>query len=117
MVEVRGLLTAVASHRLQVHRLQQWHFTDSVVPRQVESSWTRNRTWSPALAGGFLSIVLPGKSCALFFKHTAIEQLIHYSIGQMQLLCALEKQRLHVTHFIVIFAILQWSGTEPPQYL
>ena len=51
----------------------------------------------------------------LFFKHTAIEPLIHYSIGQMQLVCALEKQKLRVTHFIVIFAILQWSGTEPPQ--
>ena len=118
-MEVHGLLTAVASlvakHRLQVHRLQQWQFTDLVVPRQVESSWTRNRTWSPALAGAFLSIVLPGKSCVLFFKHTAIEPLINYSIGQMQLVCALEKQKLRVTHFIVIFAILQWSGTEPPQ--
>ena len=22
-------------------------------------------------------------------------------------------QKIHVTHFIVIFALLQWSGTEP----
>ena len=91
LVVVRGLLSVVASlveeHRLQAlvleqlrhsgsraHRLQQLQLAGSraqaqelwrtglVASRHVESSQTRARTRVPALAGGFLTTVPPGKS-------------------------------------------------------
>ena len=34
----------------------------SVSPQHMESSWTRHGTWSPALAGRFLTIGSSGKS-------------------------------------------------------
>ena len=68
----------VAEHRLWVHRLQQlwltsprtqaqklWH-TGLAALRHVESSWTRDWTCVPTLAGRFLSTVPPVKSHFLF---------------------------------------------------
>ena len=69
----------VAEHRLWVHRLQQlwftspraqaqklWH-TGLAALRHVESSWTRDWTRVPVLAGRFLSTVPSGKSLLLFW--------------------------------------------------
>ena len=81
-VAVRGLLIAVASlvaeHGLQVRGLQQLWLSGSraqaqqlwctglVVPRHVVSSRPGIEPMSPALAGGFLTTVPPGKSFSLF---------------------------------------------------
>ena len=47
-------------------QVQQLWYTGLVAPQQVESSLTRDRTLSTALAGGFPTTVPPGKSCLKF---------------------------------------------------
>ena len=69
-VVVHGLLIVVSSlvaeHGLYACRLQKlWHM-GLVAPWHVRSSRTRARTVSPALAGGFLTMVPPGQSQSYF---------------------------------------------------
>ena len=47
-----------------------------------------------------------------FFRHV-ITHLIDYRIMSVWLLYALGNQNFHVTHFIVIFVLLRWSGNKP----
>ena len=54
LVMVHRLLIAVASLIAELWR------TGLVAPQHVESSWTRVKPVSPALAGGFLTTGLPG---------------------------------------------------------
>ena len=51
----------VAEHRLKSPLLQQLQYMDLVALRHVESPQIRDRTYAPALAGGFLTIGPPGK--------------------------------------------------------
>ena len=50
------------------------------------------------------------------FRHSFIAHLIDYRIVQTQLLYVLGNQKLHLTHFIVIFPLLHWSGTKSEIY-
>ena len=55
--------------------------TGSVAPRHVESSWTKDGPVSPALARGFLTTGLPGKSDYIFFLfncYSLLQQLIWF---------------------------------------
>ena len=54
------------------------------------------------------------KVLILFFRHNAITRLIDYIINVLSY--ALGKQKIRVTHVIVILALLWWSGTNL-QYL
>ena len=51
------------------------------------------------------------KVCTLFFRYSAISQLIHYIVQCKHNLSALRNQKIHAT-FIVTFVLLQWSGTK-----
>ena len=54
------------------------------------------------------------KACTLFFRHDAITaHLTDYSIVLREFLYVLGNQNIHMTHFIEVFALLQWSGTKP----
>ena len=46
----------------------------------------------------------------MFFIHNAIAHLIDYSVNTT-FKCT-RKPKIHVTSFIAILALLQWSGTE-----
>ena len=48
----------------------------------------------------------------LFFRHNAIDHLRDYTVQCKHNLYALGNQNICVTHFIVIFALLLWSGTK-----
>lgn len=54
----------------------------------------------------------------VFFRHNAIiVHLLDYSIVEAWLLYVIANQQICVTHFIAVFVLLQWSGTELKLYL
>lgn len=56
------------------------------------------------------------KVCKFFFpRHDATAHLIAYGIVYTELLFVLGNQNIHLTCFIVIFILLQWSRTESVQ--
>ena len=54
-----------------------------------------------------------GPSVHCFLRHNAIAHLIDYGRVETKLLYALQNQKICVTRFIGIFALLQCSGTKP----
>lgn len=47
-----------------------------------------------------------------FFRQYAIASFIDYSIVKSITSISMGKPKYHVTHFVAILALLQWSGTE-----
>lgn len=52
------------------------------------------------------------KVCMSFFRHNAIAHLADDSTMQTLLLYVLGNQKIHMTHFIVVFNLFWWSENE-----